>query len=211
MRRNILVMSFAWLACSYCFYGMAQYISFLSGDIFINVVASGCVCLCGCIIAIPLIKFTKRKTVVIVTNVICSLCIFIVALVPEGEASVVLGCIGVMCCYVVFIIIYLYCSEMFPTVVRNAALGICSMMARVGAMLAPFVANMKQYGKWCAPVAFGIFPIVAALLCLMLPETKDCELLMTIEEGENFSGRGLNPSETTNFRSSENETLTNTD
>lgn len=100
---------------------------------------------------------------------------------------------------------------MFPTVVRNAALGICSMMARVGAMLAPFVANMKQYGKWCAPVAFGIFPIVAALLCLMLPETKDCELLMTIEEGENFSGRGLNSSETTNFRSSENETLTSTD
>ncbi|CAB3226708.1 unnamed protein product [Arctia plantaginis] len=96
---------------------------------------------------------------------------------------------------------------MFPTVVRNAALGICSMMARVGAMLAPFVANMKQHGKWCAPVAFGIFPIVSALLCLMLPETKDCELLMTIEEGENFTGRGRNTVETTSFRSPDDEAL----
>ncbi|CAG5027897.1 unnamed protein product [Parnassius apollo] len=73
---------------------------------------------------------------------------------------------------------------MFPTVVRNAAIGISSMMARVGSMIAPFVAGLRPHGKWCAPVAFGVFPIIGALLCLMLPETKDCELLMTIEEGE---------------------------
>ncbi|XP_075975241.1 organic cation transporter protein-like [Anticarsia gemmatalis] len=186
LRRNILVMSFVWLACSYCFYGMAYYISHLTGDVYINVVSSGGVCLCGCLIALPLIIFTNRKTDVIVLNIISSCCILIVALVPEGKASVVLGCVGVMCCYIVFIVVYLYCSEMFPTVVRNAALGICSMMARLGAMLAPFIADLRKYGQWCAPVAFAIFPIAAALLCILLPETKDCELLMTIEEGEDM-------------------------
>lgn len=58
------------------------------------------------------------------------------------------------------------------------------MMARFGAMIAPFVAAFRPHGQWCAPVAFGIFPLIAAILCLWLPETKDCELMMTIEEAE---------------------------
>lgn len=82
---------------------------------------------------------------------------------------------------------------MFPTVVRNAAIGICSMMARFGAMIAPFVAGLRPYGQWCAPVAFGIFPMLSAVLCLLLPETKDCELMMTIEEGEALSRKSQNP------------------
>lgn len=192
LRKNILLMSYIWLSCSYCFYGMVHYISHLTGNIFINVAATGSVCLCGCIMAVPLIKFTNRKTVVILMNSLCCLGLMIVAFIPEGTASIVFGCAGVMCCYVVFIIVYLYCSEMFPTVVRNAALGICSMMARVGAMLAPYVVDLRQYGQWCAPLAFGVFPIMAALLCLFLPETKDCELLMTLEEGEQFTGKRRN-------------------
>lgn len=75
---------------------------------------------------------------------------------------------------------------MFPTVVRNAAIGISSMMARFGAMIAPFMAGLRPYGQWCAPVGFGIMPMIAACLCFLLPETKNCELLVTIEEGEAF-------------------------
>ncbi|XP_035450467.2 organic cation transporter-like protein [Spodoptera frugiperda] len=185
VRRNITVMSFIWLVCSYCFYGVSYYISHLTGDLFINVLATGGVCTCASIISIPLIKFSKRKTVVIFGNVICSLCLIAIGFVPEGNASLVVGCLGEMHSYIIFIVIYLYCSEMFPTVVRNAAIGICSMMARVGSMIAPFAANLRPYGKWCSPVAFGIFPMISALLCLLfLPETKNCELLMTLEEAE---------------------------
>ncbi|XP_068617439.1 organic cation transporter protein-like [Battus philenor] len=184
MRRNIFIMAFLWLVCSYCFYGVAHYISHLTGDIYINVVASGSVALCSCFVSIPLIKFFKRKTLVIVSNLASSVCLILIAFVPEGTFSVVLGCSGVFFTFMVFIVVYLYCSEMFPTVVRNAAIGISSMMARVGSMIAPFVAGLRPHGKWCAPVAFGIFPLISALLCLLLPETKYCELPMTLEEGE---------------------------
>lgn len=182
-------MSFIWLVCSYCFYGVSHYISHLTGNIFINVLASGSVCLCACLIVIPLMKFMNRKTVVILGNVMCSFCLLVIAVVPEGKVSVFLGCLCVLFSYMVFIMIYLYCSEMFPTVVRNAAIGISSMMGRVGAMIAPFIANLRPFGQWCAPVAFGIFPFIAALLCLLLPETKDCELTMTIEEAETFGNQ----------------------
>ncbi|KAH9627686.1 hypothetical protein HF086_016840 [Spodoptera exigua] len=198
LRTNITVMSFVWLVCSYCFYGVTYYIGHLTGNIFINVLATGGVCTCAVIISIPLIKFYKRKTVVVFGNVICSLCLLTMGFVPEGKATLVVGCIGEMHSYIIFIVIYLYCSEMFPTVVRNAAIGICSMVARVGAMIAPFAASLHIYGKWCSPVAFGIFPMISAFLCLLLlPETKDCELLVTLEEAENL-GRKIQISRSDN-------------
>ncbi|KPI94133.1 Solute carrier family 22 member 1 [Papilio xuthus] len=191
MRRNILIMAFLWLVCSYCFYGVAHYISHLTGDIYTNVIASGSVALCSCFVSIPLIRFLKRKTLVIASELASSICLILIAFVPEGTISIVLGCTGVFFTFMVFIVVYLYCSEMFPTVVRNAAIGICSMMARVGSMIAPFVAGLRPFGIWCAPVAFGIFPLISAVLCLLLPETKNCELPMTIEEGEAL-GRNQN-------------------
>lgn len=184
IRRNILVMSFAWFTCSYCFYGMAQYITHLTGNIFVNVIASGFVCFCACLIAIPVMRYMNRKTSVILSNAACGICLLVIACFPKGIAAVVFACIGVLFSFIVFVIVYLYCTEMFPTVVRNAALGISSMMARVGSMIAPFVVDLGSYGVWCAPVAFGVFPLIAAALCLLLPETKDCELLTTLEEGE---------------------------
>ncbi|XP_014369438.2 organic cation transporter protein-like [Papilio machaon] len=191
MRRNILIMAFLWLVCSYCFYGVAHYISHLTGDIYTNVIASGSVALCSCFISIPLIRFLRRKTLVIASELASSICLILIAFVPEGTISIVLGCTGVFFTFMVFIVVYLYCSEMFPTVVRNAAIGICSMMARVGSMIAPFIAGLRPFGIWCAPVAFGIFPLISAVLCLFLPETKNCELPMTIEEGEAL-GRNQN-------------------
>lgn len=35
--------------------------------------------------------------------------------------------------------VYIFSAEQFPTVIRNAAIGISSTAARVGGMLAPFV------------------------------------------------------------------------
>lgn len=184
LRRNIVVMSFTWFACSFCFYGMAQYVSHLTGNIFLNVVASGFVCFCGCLVAIPVLMLMKRKKAVMVCNTSCGACLLLLAFVPDGIFSVVFACLGMMLSFLAFIIIYLYCTEMFPTVVRNAALGFSSMMARVGSMIAPFVVALKPYGQWCAPVVFGMLPLISATLCIMLPETKDIRLMNTLEEGE---------------------------
>ncbi|XP_021181745.1 organic cation transporter-like protein [Helicoverpa armigera] len=186
LRKNIIAMAFNWLTCSYCFYGVSQYVGQLSGNVFINVACSASVTTVGTFASIPLLKIIGRKTIVIIFHLICACCLLVLAAIPESQASVVLASIGVVSSFIVFVVVYLYCTELFPTVVRNAALGFSSMSARIGSMIAPFVIGMRDKALWMPPVIFAAFPLVAAFVTFLLPETKDCELTTTIAEGEAF-------------------------
>ena len=41
-----------------------------------------------------------------------------------------------------FAIIYVFSAELFPTVVRNVAMGLCAMFARFGGIVAPVIADL---------------------------------------------------------------------
>lgn len=111
---------------------------------------------------------------------------FAIAVVPDSLkiGQVAFACIAGAGFFIVFIVVYLYASEIFPTVVRNAGIGLVSMLCRVGSMAAPFVADMGTLGHWIPPFIFGLMPLIAAALSLLMPETKGVQLLNTIEEGE---------------------------
>lgn len=62
--------------------------------------------------------------------------------------------------------------------------GLCSMCCRLGAIVAPYIASLKNICWWLPPLIFGVIPLLGAALCLVLPETVDCKLPDTIEETE---------------------------
>lgn len=164
----------------------------LSGNAFINVAISASVTLLGTFCSIPLMRAIGRKSIVIIFHIICAVCLLVLAVIPEGIGSVVCASIGVVSSFIVFVVVYLYCTELFPTVVRNAALGFSSMCARIGSMVAPFVVETRDKALWMPPVLFAVMPLIAACVTLLLPETKGCELTTTIEEGEAF-GKTVKP------------------
>ena len=43
-----------------------------------------------------------------------------------------------------FSMVYQYSAELFPTVVRNAGMGSSSCIARVGGMIAPYIADLVR-------------------------------------------------------------------
>ncbi|CAB3233021.1 unnamed protein product [Arctia plantaginis] len=72
--------------------------------------------------------------------------------------------------------LYMFTSELFPTVARNMAMGASSMVSRIGSMIAPFVAGLKIVAPWLPPAAFACIPLLAAIACYLLPETRGNKL-----------------------------------
>ena len=62
---------------------------------------------------------------------------------PELQwLTTTLAMIGKLGASAAFTMAYQYSAELMPTVVRNAGIGSCSCMARVGGMIAPYVADL---------------------------------------------------------------------
>lgn len=69
-----------------------------------------------------------------------------------------------------FVTVYIYGSEIFPTVIRNIGMGTASTTARVGSMIAPFVAtNLADVAYWLPPVTFGVMALFGAAAVMFLP------------------------------------------
>lgn len=105
----------------------------------------------------------------------------------DGRWKVVrMGCgvMGIFGMAGTYNLLFIYTMELFPTVVRNAALGCATQAAQMGAILAPFVVVM---GGGVPFAVFGVCGIVGGALTFYLPETLHRPLYDTMagmEDGE---------------------------
>ncbi|XP_035825611.1 solute carrier family 22 member 1-like [Aplysia californica] len=109
--------------------------------------------------------------------------------------NVVLALVGRFGASAAFAVIYIYSAELFPTVMRNSGMGVSSVCARIGGILAPFVGDLGSVLEGDIAVAlplivFGGLCLTAGLLDLLLPETLNRKLPDTVEDAKNF-GRSV--------------------
>lgn len=139
----------------------------------------------GTIISIYTNKMLGRKITLISANCVTGISCLLIVVVPQSHVShLTLGCIGLWGTSISFATVYLYAGELFPTVLRNSGVGLSSTVARIGSMVAPFVATLSHNIAWLPPVAFGTVPLIGACLCIILPDTKGKDLPDTLEEVE---------------------------
>ncbi|XP_045449762.1 organic cation transporter protein-like [Melitaea cinxia] len=185
LRVRTLAICFNWFVCGFCFFGVSQYIGHVSGNIFSNVTISASILVPGTIISIYANQLLGRKITLMSSNCVTGLSCLLLAVVPTSTAShLTLGCIGLWGMSISFATVYLYAGELFPTVVRNSGVGLSSTVARVGSMVAPFVATLAHTSAWLPPLAFGVVPLIGSCLCIILPDTRGKKLPDTLEEGE---------------------------
>jgi len=73
--------------------------------------------------------------------------------------------------------IYVYSCELFPTVIRNIGMGTSSAAARIGSMSAPYVVWLVRFHILLPYSIVAVLAFVCAVLCFLLPETRDMATL----------------------------------
>ncbi|XP_033747024.1 synaptic vesicle 2-related protein-like [Pecten maximus] len=86
---------------------------------------------------------------------------------------------------------YVYTPEVYPTSMRAIGLGCCSAMARVGAIITPFIAQvLLRSSSYTAISTYGVIALVATGVSVLLPiETKGREMKDTSHEVQNTSSK----------------------
>ena len=97
---------------------------------------------------------------------------------------------GKFCIAGAYAIIYLYSSELFPTSIRNSCMGACSMMARVGSMLAPLSLSVSSDPHFPF-IVFGISAVISSVTAIILPETLHRPLPESIKDCDRTSKIGF--------------------
>ncbi|XP_028171107.1 solute carrier family 22 member 3-like [Ostrinia furnacalis] len=169
-----------WIAGGICYFGINQYSTLLGLNIFVVVPMMGFFQIIGNFLALPANRYFKRRMSLFTAFITVGIFMLILIFVPYAHWGCgVLTCTGLVFAIMIICIAYVHSSEVYPTPLRNMGIGVCCGGAKVGAMIAPFIANAHPH--WIAETILTVIPFVGALLSLLLPETKGKEIKDTVD------------------------------
>jgi len=192
MRKRTLNVFFSWLAVAMVYYGLSFNTKNLGGNRYLSSFVSGFVEVPAVVVIIPALATIGRVKCYSGTFISGGICCGLVAIMSfaleKGShiwAPVTIAMIGKFLISMTFAIAYLYTAELFPTSVRNVAVGAASTFARVGSMSAPYIVDLLGAIHAGIPaIIFGIVATMAGLLSLMLPETLNRKMPESVAEIE---------------------------
>ncbi|NWU64764.1 S22AD protein, partial [Pterocles burchelli] len=178
LRKVTLIMSCAWFVNSLVYYGLSLNVTNFGLDIYLTQLAFGAVEIPARLGCIFMLQWFGRKKTQAVLLLLSGLVCLIITGIPEDQPVVttVLAVIGKFTASASFSTSYVYSAELFPTVVRQTGVGLCSMASRVAAIMAPLIRLLDQYHQAIPMAIYGSAPVVGGLLCVLLPETRGTEL-----------------------------------
>lgn len=176
------------LLTSVVYYGLSLNVVNLKTNLYVSVVVNSFAEMPAYLLTALLLDRFGRKPLGIGTMLLSGVFCTAGSLIPGAGAMRVvrMACavVGIFGMAATYNLLFIYTAELFPTSVRNAAMGCATQAAQMGAIVAPLVVVL---GERVPFAVFGACGIVGGLLVIYLPETMNRPLYDTMsgmEEGE---------------------------
>nr|XP_020498847.1 solute carrier family 22 member 13-like [Labrus bergylta] len=190
MRKRAIILFYIWFVTVLVYYGLSLGVSRLGTNLYLTQFVFGLVEIPARSLVLLFLPCSRRLSQSGFLAVGGLACLLMLA-VPEDHPNVLTGLamVGKFGITASFSIIYVYTAEIFPTVLRQTGIGVSSMFARMGGMLAPIINLLHNSNPAIPLIIFGTSPLLVAVLALALPETAGRPLPDTIEDVENWDMR----------------------
>ena len=181
LRRVSLILYFSWFSIAFENYATFLNVGNLGGSVYWNVFFLGLAEIVANVCLYFLIRRLERKVLLIGTVLLKTLfimCIFAFSFHDTlTTLRIIFYIINSITQTIAFHTIYIYTTESFPTTIRQTFLGTCSIFARMGFIIAPFIKELTLATHFS--VAMGLFCFLSntnVLLLMLLPDTTDIQL-----------------------------------
>ncbi|XP_028042239.1 organic cation transporter protein-like [Bombyx mandarina] len=195
LRSRVLVGRFAicswcWVAVAFVYYGLTINSVSLSGDKYANFALNMSMEIVASLLIMMALERFGRKWSIFVAFLVCGVACVTPYFTSHAGAGLGMFFVGKLAITFAFNSMYVFTAELFPTSVRSSALAACSLVGRVGSILAPQTPLLSIYIQ---ALLYGAFSCLAALAVLMVPETRRARLPRDVTDAEHIRGSSPSP------------------
>uniref|UniRef100_A0A8C8FB44 Major facilitator superfamily (MFS) profile domain-containing protein n=1 Tax=Oncorhynchus tshawytscha TaxID=74940 RepID=A0A8C8FB44_ONCTS len=156
----------------------------LHGDPYVNCFISAAIEVPAYVISWLFLRYLPRRISASASMLLGGGALYFIQLVPPSlpSLSIALEMLGKFGMAIGTALMYAYTGELYPTVIRNTALGSCAMISRVGSIIAPYIMTLSTYYKYLPYILLGSLLVLSAMAIPLLPESFGHPLPETIKQ-----------------------------
>ncbi|XP_068590611.1 solute carrier family 22 member 7b.1 [Cebidichthys violaceus] len=190
MRRLTLLAGIVWYGVASTYYGISFNISGFGLNMYLTHFIYAAIEVPAKLTIYFCINIFGRRKCQSGTLLLTGLCIGINVFVPEGlwHVRAVVAVLGKGLSEASFTTVFLYTTELYPTVVRQNGLGYTNFMSRLGVSVAPLILLLEDVWTLLPQVIICSVAVSSGLVALLLPETLNERLPETIDDVEQPRG-----------------------
>ena len=170
------------------YYGVIINTGSTSGNIYLDFFLLSFFEIPGYLFGTWLMNTIGRRFSTVAFLVMSAISCIVAAFIPShiGWAVLVFSIIAKFATAGLFLTVSMHQLEIFPTAYRSTALTPAVILARTSNIIVPLLVELRDINPILPFLCMAVFPIIAAPVHLLVPETVGKSLPQTIEESEDF-------------------------
>ncbi|KAJ0183568.1 hypothetical protein K1T71_001544 [Dendrolimus kikuchii] len=184
------VCSWCWIAVSFVYYGLTINSVSLSGDKYVNFALNMSMEIVASLLLMMALERFGRKWSIFLAFTVCGVACVVPYFISHSGTGMGLYFVGKLAITFAFNSVYVFTAELFPTDARSSALAACSLVGRVGSILAPQTPLLSLYVQ---ALLYGACSALAACAVVFMPETRRARLPMDAGDAERVRPGGGGP------------------